>query len=101
MAGTTKPRVEKIEFLNRTQGYLGVIKINRKGDDAPEAVRPGERVFLTAEEVTLTAQAHVRPEDSPFELREIVHYERETGDEIARFTAAPLEKQEKRVKAAA
>lgn len=96
MAVTAK-KVEKVEFENRTQGYLGVVKIDRKGDEISLPVEPGARVFLTDEEIALTGQAHKRKQDSPFELREIVHFDQATGEETARFTAPPLE----RVKAAA
>lgn len=90
MAGATK-----IEFLNRTQGWLGANRFNRKGDLEPVAVAPGERVFLTNEEIEATEQAHARPEDSPFVIREIVHIDLKTGEEIARFTCAPLERKVK------
>lgn len=87
-----RPRVKKIEFINRTQGYLGAIKIDRKGDEKSVPVAPGERIFQTPEEVELTEQSHAHAEDSPYVVREIVHYEQATGDETNRFTAAPLER---------
>lgn len=82
----------KTEFVNKTQGYLGVVKIDRKGEPVGQPVPPEERVFLTAEEVELTEQAHARAEDSPFFIREIVHFNVATQEETDRFTAAPLER---------
>lgn len=83
---------KRTEYRNNTQGYIGVQKINRKGDEVQLAVEPFGRVFLTDEEVTLTAQVRRRAEDSPFLESEIVHRDTNTGDEIARFTAPKLER---------
>lgn len=89
----TAQRKEKpVEFVNVTQGWLGAVKINRKGDDVSVTVEAGTRVFLTAEEQELTERAHARRKDSPFTEREIVHHDMASGNEIARFTAAPLTK---------
>lgn len=82
--------VKRTEFENRTQGYLGVVKVNRKGDPEGRPVEPGTRVFLTDEEIELTEQSVAREQHSPFKVREIVHFDPRTGDQIARFTAAPL-----------
>lgn len=84
------PRAKRTGFENRTQGFVGAVKVNRKGDPEGISVPPGERVFLTDEEIELTEQAPSRSEHSPFAEREIVHYDKETGDEIARFVGAPL-----------
>jgi hypothetical protein len=69
-----------------------VTKLNRKGDEAPTVVEPGGRVFLTAEEQTITAQAHRRAEDSPFMPRTITHYNPLTHDPSETFVAPLLEK---------
>lgn len=87
MAGSAKT-----EYVNRTQGFLGAVKINRKQEPEAVPVAPGDRVFLTAEEVQLTEESHAQAKDSPFKLREIIHFDQETGEETAKFTAAPLEK---------
>lgn len=84
-------RPAKREFHNNTQGWLGVVKINRKGDEVGQSVAPGTRVFLTGEEVELTRQAHAHEVDSPFQAREIIHYDGRSGDEVRRFTAPMLE----------
>lgn len=87
--------VKREGYENRTQGYLGAVKVNRKGDAEGVPVDPGTVVYLSDEEVELTEQAHAKPDDSPFKLREIVHFDPDTGDEAARFTAAPLSKVDK------
>lgn len=92
--------VKRTEFENRTQGYVGAVKVNRKGDGEGIAVEPGKRVFLTDEEVELTEQAVSQADLSPFKIREIVHRDPQTGDEIARFSAAPLTRVEKQESAA-
>lgn len=83
---------ERDEFVNRTQGWVGYIRINRKGDEVAESLEPGDRVFLTAEEQLLTARSHRRAEDSPFETRSIVHFDQRTGEIIDQFDAPLLEK---------
>lgn len=83
---------KKTEFHNQSQGYVGVVKINRKGDDVGEPVAPGERVFLTQDEIAATEQSHVKPEGSPFADREIVIRDEHTGDEVRRFTGPQLKR---------
>lgn len=85
----------KTEYENVTQGVLGVVKINRKGDDVGEPVFPGDHTYLTDEEKTLTEQSHRNPADSPFSMREIVHRDPATHDETGRFKSAPLRRVEK------
>lgn len=92
--------VEATEYENVTQGLLGVIKIDRNNAPVGEPVEPGDHVFLTDEEVTLTERSHRRPqEDSPFVMREIVHRDPATHDETARFTSPPLRRVEKKASA--
>lgn len=86
--------VKRTEFENRTQGYIGVVKVNRKGDPEGKPVEPGKRVFLTDEEIELTEQAVSQSDLSPFTVREIVHRDPHTGDETDRFRSAPLSKVE-------
>lgn len=87
---TATQREIKTQFENCTQGVLGVVKINRKNEPVGDPVKPGAHVYLTAEEIELTEQAHENPKDSPFVIREIVHRDTSTHEETARFTAAPL-----------
>lgn len=83
---------QRDEFVNRTQGWVGVIKLNRKGDEQPTVVEPLGRVFLTAEEQELTEQAHRRREDSPFVERTITHFDPLTHDPVDTFVAPLLER---------
>lgn len=78
------------EYVNRTQGWLSARKVNRRGEEENVQLAAGDRVFLTDEERDLTDRAPRRREDSPFTPREIVWHALQTGEEIARFTAAPL-----------
>lgn len=87
---TTRARVKRTEFVNETQGWVGAIKINRKGDDTAIGVKPGERVFLTDEEIELTEQSHAMAKDSPFVVREITHRDPHTLDVTKTFVSAPL-----------
>lgn len=90
-----RTRVKRTEFVNKTQGWLGAIKINRKGDDVGIPIQPGERVFLTDEEIELTEQSHARAENSPFVDREINRYDPLTLEVVETFISAPLARVEK------
>lgn len=81
----------KIEYLNRTQGWLSVRLINRRGEEESRSLEPGDRVFMTDEEREITARSHRLASDSPFVPREIVWHAMSTGEEIARFTAPMLQ----------
>lgn len=54
------------EFRNRTDGFVGAVKIRKSGEEFGVSVAPGESVFLTADEEKATANAPRRPEDNPF-----------------------------------
>lgn len=87
-------RSKKFEHQNVTQGYLGVTILNRKGDETAVPVEPGDRIFLTQEEIDLTEQSYKRRERSPFHPREIQHRDPHTGDVIKTFVSAPLARPE-------
>lgn len=53
-------------FRNTTGGHLGVIKVNRRGEEVSTVVEPGGEVLLTAEEQELTANAPSDPKKNPF-----------------------------------
>lgn len=57
---------DKQLFRNTTQGYLGVITIDRRGERHAVAVGPGETVWLSVEEQEVTAMAPRLPEHNPF-----------------------------------
>lgn len=92
MAARRNTRARKIEFVNRTQGLIGANKLDRNNLEIAIVVNPGDHVFLTEEEIEMTAQAHKMPESSPFHPREIVSYDPQTLEETERFIAAPLER---------
>jgi hypothetical protein len=88
----TRSRPKTTEFVNVTQGWLGAIKINRRGEEDAVGIEPGHRIFLTDEEVEITEQSHSTRKASPFREREIVHNDMASGEVLHRFTAAPLTK---------
>lgn len=57
---------EKAEFRNRTDGFIGVVVINEKGDRHGASVGPGDRVWLSEQEQILTASAPKLDKDNPF-----------------------------------
>lgn len=60
---------DRQEFINTTDGQLGVSIFDVKGDPTSRAVGPGETVWLSADEQQLTANAPQRAEDNPFLIR--------------------------------
>lgn len=78
------------EYRNETQGWVGAVQINRKGDEVSLAVPAGSSVFLNEEERELTARAHADPADNPFEPRAITFYDELTRDPVETKTVAPL-----------
>lgn len=58
---------EKRKYVNTTQGYLGVVRINRRGEDEAISLEPGQHILLSDEERKLTAEGPRNSEDNPFE----------------------------------
>lgn len=87
----TAQKAKKIEYLNVTQGYLGAVTINRRGEEVSVPVEPGGRVFLSDEERELTEQSHAQRKDSPFEPQDIVHRDNLTGEVTFEGHLCPLE----------
>jgi len=56
----------KDEFINTTDGWLGVVQLNHLGQALGASVEPGGSVFLTEEEQILTANAPREDKDNPF-----------------------------------
>lgn len=83
-------RQAKTEYLNRTQGWMSVRKIDRRGEEKNFQLAPGDRVFMTAEEVELTAQSHKTAAASPFVAKPITWRALSTGEHLVTFEAAPL-----------
>lgn len=56
----------KTLFRNITNGYVGAITIDRRGERRAVAVGPGDEVALSEEEQQETANAPRDPRDNPF-----------------------------------
>jgi hypothetical protein len=56
---------ELFRFRNTTQGHVGAIKIDRRGDRRSIPVGPGEIVELSEEEQEATARAPRDPGEQP------------------------------------
>lgn len=54
----------KDKFLNRGEGYVGVVTLAGNGERQPIAVAPGDEVWLSEEEQALTANAPRDPADN-------------------------------------
>jgi hypothetical protein len=65
---TTQPAsiTTKDEFLNMTDGWLGVVELDHLGRAMGASVEPGGSCFLTEEEQILTANAPKDDKDNPF-----------------------------------
>jgi hypothetical protein len=57
---------EKDEFVNKSDGWIGVVQLDHQGAAGGIAVAPGGSAFLSEEEQILTANAPVSDEDNPF-----------------------------------
>jgi len=82
MEAATVPGAEQLQkrlYRNNTAGYLGVVKIDHKGDPYGENVDPFGTVWLSDAEAALTARAPKRPEDNPFEEQIFIMQDSETG----------------------
>src|SRR4051794_31075087 len=81
---------ELFRFRNTTRGYVGAIKVDRRGDRRAVAVPPGDTIELTEEEQEATANAPKDPSKSPFEAQ--AFEERDVfGEVIETGVRAPLE----------
>lgn len=54
----------KDKFLNKGEGYVGVVTLAGNGERQPIAVAPGDEVWLSEEEQALTANAPRDPADN-------------------------------------
>jgi hypothetical protein len=86
--GTTRTKTDR--FRNTTSGNVGVITVNRRGEEVAIAVPPYGEVDLTIEEQELTANAPQDPARSPFEPQEIVE-SNEAGEAVSTDTRPLLE----------
>lgn len=56
----------KDEFVNTSDGWVGVVQLDHLGQAKGQAVEPGGSTFLSEEEQILTANAPRLDEDNPF-----------------------------------
>lgn len=80
---------EKQLFRNTTQGHVGVVTMDRRGERFPIAVGPGETVWLSEEEREATARAPREARHNPFVDQPFVAYD-EHGEVIERGTRPQL-----------
>lgn len=73
------PQIEKQQFKNATQGWIGAVSIGPKGDEGGVAVEPGGTVWLSEAEQILTANAPRHAEDNPFIEQTHIVSDPETG----------------------
>lgn len=78
METATVPQLQKFLVQNNTAGYIGVLKLDHRGEEHGENVEPFGTVWLSHEEMVLTARAPRRPEDNPFEEWTLVRTNPET-----------------------
>ncbi len=73
------PPIEKQQFINNLDGYVGAVVIGPKGDDRGIAVEPGGTVWLSEAEQTLTANAPRSAADNPFVPQTWPRFNPDTG----------------------
>lgn len=85
------PVEETHEFRNTTTGYVGAIKIDRRGERNAVALAPGETIELTVEEEEATARAHKDPADNPFTDQDYAIRDPQTNEVVESGRRPPLE----------
>lgn len=60
------PLIEKQQYRNTAGWVIGVVTLDRKGEEHGIAVEPDGTVWLSEDERRLTARAPKRDEDNPF-----------------------------------
>src|SRR5438270_9482660 len=70
---------QKYAVQNNTAGWVGVVKLDHRGEERGEAVEPYGTVWLSEVEMICTARAPKLPEDNPFEEQVFIVSNPETG----------------------
>jgi hypothetical protein len=83
------PQVEKQQFRNESGGFIGVVKIDAKGEENGAAVEPGGTVWLTLPEQIATANAPREAKDNPF-LPQTFQRINPDDSEIEEYEVTPL-----------
>lgn len=81
--------IEKQQFKNESDGWVGAVVIGPKGDDRGIPVEPGGTVWLSEQEQVLTANAHRKAEDNPFIPQTVTRIDPQTGEPVT-TTVTPL-----------
>lgn len=79
-------------FENTTQGYVGAIKVDRRGERRSISVAPGDRVELTEEEQQITAESHRDPKGNPFIPQDYKIHDANNGALLEEGRRPPLQK---------
>jgi hypothetical protein len=74
------PQIEKQQFRNETDGYVGAVVIGPKGEEKGIAVEPGGEVWLSEQEQVLTANAPRSADDNPFVEQSMQRFNPESGE---------------------
>lgn len=69
-------------FRNTSQGYVGAVKIDGRGNRDSVPVEPGGTVWLTPEEIELTARAPRDAKNNPFIDQPYEVLDSNTGESI-------------------
>lgn len=82
-------QVEKQQFKNNINGYVGAVVIGPKGDDRGVAVAPGATVWLSEQEQVLTANAPRNAKDNPF-VEQVFQFTDPVTGEAQELRVTPL-----------
>lgn len=83
------PQIEKQQFRNNTDGYIGVVALSVKGEPSGIPVEPQGTVWLSEDEQVLTANAPRDPADNPFIPQKLQRRNPET-DALEEVEVTPL-----------
>lgn len=72
-------KVEKQQFRNNTDGWIGAVEINAKGEERHFSVEAGHSVWLSEDEQVILANAPRDPKDNPFMPQTHIVQDSETG----------------------
>jgi hypothetical protein len=80
---------QKYLVRNNTAGWVGVVRLDHRGEEKGQAIEPFGSVWLTELEMICTARAPKLPEDNPFEEQTLLLTNPETGSR-EEFRVRPL-----------
>lgn len=74
--------IQKQQFQNNTNGFIGAVVIGPRGDERGIPVEPNGTVWLSEQEQRLTANAPRRAQDNPFIEQDLVRTDTLTGERV-------------------